>query len=141
MLGMDQLREVVLILLGIGAVLGVVGLAAGLYEVTTARLAFRAVPFRWRIPATPADIQRHGLAIVLNNVTALLVDLLVLGAILLEGHRFDRALAVSYAVVSLAGFASIFLLAFASLQIGRGVRYLARQTPSSITTAPHPPSS
>lgn len=138
---MDQLREVVLVLLGIGAVLSVAGLAAGLYEVTTARLAFRAVPFRWRVPATPADVHRHGLVIVLNNVTVLLVNLLVLGAILLEGHRFDRALAFSYAAVSFAGFAASFLLAFASLQIGRGVRYLASQTSSSITTDPHPPSS
>jgi len=138
---MEQLREVTLILLGIGAVLSLAGLAAGLYEVTTARLAFRAVPFRRRVPATPADIQRNGLTLVLNEVAALLLELLVLGAFLLAGHRFDRALAVSYAVVSLAGFAATFLLALASRQIRRSVQYLARHTPSAITTAPHPPSS
>jgi len=89
-------RRVALILIAIGAVIAVAGLAIGLHGVATGRLANRWVVSLYRsfgrVPATPEDIRRNGFALVLNDFAVLLIDVELLAGLLLPGSRFDRTL-------------------------------------------------
>jgi len=140
---MDQLREVILILVAVGAVLSVTGLALGLYQVRAGRLtmrwlAFLQSPLR-KVPATPEDTRRNGWSVALNGLAVLLLDVMILAGLLLPSARRDAALAISYGVVSLAGFAAVFMAILTAARIRRDVHYLPRKTAALMSSAPGPP--
>ena len=90
---MGPLREAMLTLLAIGAVISLAAIASALHEFRTGRLV--RYPFHRRVPATPEDIRKNGLALVLNDLGVLLADFIVLSGLLLEGARFDLLLGLS----------------------------------------------
>src|SRR5205814_4105363 len=122
---MEQLRQAVMVLLAISAVICLAAIASASYEFRTGRLV--RYPFRRKVPATPEDIRKNGLALVLNELGALLVDLIVLSGLLLEGTRFNPVLGVSYFTVGAAGFAASFLSFFTALHLRGEVRFRERQ--------------
>ena len=124
---MEQLRQVILVLLAVGAVISLAVIASALYEFRTGRLV--RYPFRRKLPATPEDVRKNGLALVLNDLGVLLVDLIALSGLLLEGARYDPVLGVSYLTTGAAGFAAAFLSMFTSLHLRGDVRYQERQKP------------
>ena len=130
---MEQLRQAVMVLLAIGAVICLGGIASALYEIRTSRLV--RYPFRRRVPATPEDIRKNGLVLVLNDLGALLVDFIAVSGLLLEGARFDPVLGVSYLIAGAAGFAASFLTMLASIQLRGDVRYVKRQKAASVPSA------
>jgi hypothetical protein len=141
---MESLRQVTLILVAIGAVVALIGLAAGLYPMTG------RLPFRWvmsvqarfgRMPATADDVRRNGLVLALSDLAGLLLDVLILAALLLQGTHVDRILAIAYAVVSLAGFAAVLMALLTAARISRDVRYLPREAPSSAGSRGREPAS
>src|SRR5207247_3635622 len=131
---MEQLRQVILALLAVAAVISLAGMAGALYEFRTGRLI--RYLFRRKVPATPEDIRKNGLALVLNELGALLVDLIVLSGLLLEGTRFNPVLGVSYFTVGAAGFAASFLSFFTALHLRGEVRFRERQKAVSVPSAP-----
>jgi len=130
---MEQLRQAVLALLAIAAVTSLAAIASALYEFRTGRLI--RYPFRRKVPATAEDIRKNGLALVLTDLGALLVDFIVLSGLLLEGARFDPVLGVSYFAVGAAGFAAVFLSMFTALHLRSEVRYMKRQKGASVPSA------
>src|SRR5207248_5480402 len=119
---MEQLRQAVMVLLAIIAVICLAAIASASYEFRTGRLV--RYPFRRRVPATPEDIRKNGLVLVLNDLGALLVDFIAVSGLLLEGARFDPVLGVSYLIAGAAGFAASFLSMFTSLHLRGEVRYV-----------------
>ena len=140
---MDQVRAFTLTLVAVGAEISVAGLALGLYQVTSGRLVARRLIFLQslsrQIPATPEDTRKNGWAVALNDLAILLLDVMILGGLLLQKVRFDPVFAISYAIVSLAGFAAIFMAIFAAAHVRRQVHYLPGKTSASIWSAPGPP--
>ena len=130
---MEQLRQAVMVLLAISAVICLGAIASASYEFRTGRLV--RYPFRRRVPATAEDIRKNGLALVLNDLGVLLVDFIVVSGVLLEGARFDPVLGVSYLVAGAAGFAASFLTMLASIHLRGDVRYVKRQKAASVPSA------
>jgi hypothetical protein len=130
---MEQLQHAVLVLLAISALVTVAALAVGFYEFRTGRLV--RIPSRRKIPATPDDIRRNGLALVLNDLGVLLTDTIVLSSFLLHDVRFDPLLAVSSIAVGAAGFTAALLSILTSLRIRGEIHYLERSLPGSLPSA------
>jgi hypothetical protein len=125
---MEQLQHIALVALSIGA-LG----AVATYEFRTGRLL--RIPFRRRIPATPDDVRMNGLALFLNDLGALLTQMIILSTLLLPKVRFDSFVAVSYLVVGAAGFTAAFLSMFISFQVRAEVHYRRRARADSVPSA------
>jgi hypothetical protein len=66
----------------------------------------------------------------------LLLNLIALSGLLLEGARYDPVLGVSYLTTGAVGFAAAFLSMFTSLHLRGEVRYVKRQKPASVASAP-----
>jgi hypothetical protein len=75
---MNQLQAIILSFVALGAIVSLIGLSAGLYELVTGRLVPVLTKLRRRVPATDADLRQNAVAIVLNEVAALLMALLAL---------------------------------------------------------------
>jgi hypothetical protein len=123
---MSQLQAIILSFVALGAIVSLIGLSAGLYELVTGRLVPLLTKLRRRVPATDADLRQNAVAIVLNEVAALLMALLALGTLLLEQVRFNAILAGAYLTVSLAGFLAVGASGWASFLIKRKVHMVRR---------------
>ena len=130
---MEQLQHGVLVLLAIGAVVSLAAIAAGFYEFRTGRLL--RFPFRRKIPATPDDVRKNGLALVIDDLGALLMDLVVISILLLPDIRSDSFLAASYLAVGTAGCAAGLLSLFISRHIRGEVDYQERGRPRPAPSA------
>jgi len=123
---MNQLEAIILSFVALGAIVSLIGLSAGLYELVTGRLAPVLTKLRRRVPATEADVRQNAVAIILNEVAALLMALLSLGTLLLEQVRFNAILAGAYLTVSLAGFLAVGASGWAAFLIKRKVLMVRR---------------
>jgi hypothetical protein len=134
----EELRQITLILLAIGAVIDLAAVAGALYEFRTGRLILPRNPLRRRAPATPEDVRKNGLAFVLNDLSVLPVDLEILPALMLPQVPVRPAVAIAYLIVGLAGISAALLLTLISLQIRQEVRYLPRHKAAAVTVDPQP---
>jgi hypothetical protein len=130
---MEQLQHVVLVIVAIGAFLTLAALAAGFYEFTTGRLL--RFPFRRKIPATPDDVRKNGLALVIDDLGTLLMDLVVISILLLPDIRSDPFVAAGYLAVGTAGCAGGLLSLFISRHIRGEVHYQERGRPRPAPSA------
>jgi hypothetical protein len=130
---MEQLQHIALVALAIGALGSLAGLAIATYEFRTGRLL--RIPLRRRIPATPDDVRMNGLALCLNDLGALLTQVIILSTLVLPDVRFDPFVAVSYFAVGAAGFTAVFLSMFISFQVRGQVHYRKRARADSVPSA------
>jgi hypothetical protein len=130
---MERLQHVVLVLLAIGAFMSLTGLAGGLYEFRKGRIL--RVPFRRKVPATPDDVRKNGLALMLNDLGVLLTDLVVLSVILLHDVPFDPYAAIAYFAVGSAGLSASFIAGFTALHIRSDVHFVQRRRAGSVPSA------
>jgi hypothetical protein len=130
---MEQLRHVVLVLLTIGAFITLTGLVAGLYEFRTGRIL--RILFRRKVPATPEDVRKNGLALVLNDLGVLLTDLIILSVVLVYDVPFDPFVEIASVALGLAGFSASFIAAFTALNIKSEVHFVQRRRGGSVPTA------
>jgi uncharacterized membrane protein len=132
---MEELQHVALVLLAIGALVSVTALAAGSYEFRTGRV-FR-FPYRHRrkVPATSEDVRKNGLALVINDLGALLMNMVFLLTLLLYDVRSDSFIAISYFALGAAGFTAGFLCLFISRHIRGEVHYQERGKPRPAPSA------
>ena len=126
---MEELQHVTFVLLAIGALVSLAGLAAGLYEYRTGGLV--RIPFRRKVPATADDVRKNGLALALNDLGVLLTDAIVLSVLLLYHARFGPFEAIGYFAVGAAGFTAVFLTSFTALRMRTDIRYEERTRPDS----------
>ncbi len=131
---MELLRQAVLTLLAVGAVISLAAMTGALYEFRTGRLV--RYPFRRRVPSTPEDIRKNALALVLNDLGTLLFNFIVVSGLLLESVHVDPVLVVTYFAAGAAGIAAVFLSMFIAHHLRREVRFRERQKPLSVPSAP-----
>jgi hypothetical protein len=130
---MEQLQHVLLVGLGIAALITLAALGSGLYEFRTGRLL--RFPFRRWVPATPEDVRKNGLALVLNDLGTLLVDVIVLTGLLVHDVRFDSFVAIGYLAVGAAGFTASLLSMLTALHLRAEVHYQERGRPRPAPSA------
>ena len=130
---MELLRQVLVTVLAIGSVISLAAMTGALYEFRTGRLV--RYPFRRKVPATPEDIRKNGLALVLDNLGTLLFDFIVISGVLLQEAFLDPVLGVSYFAASAAGIAAVFMAMFTAHRLRGEVRYMKRQKPASVPSA------
>ena len=130
---MEQLRHVVLVLLTIGAFITLTGLVAGLYEFRTGRII--RIPFRRKVPATPEDVRKNGLALVLNDLGVLLTDMIILSVVLLYDVPFDPFVEIAYVALGLPGLSASFIAGFTALHIRSEVHFVQRRRAGSFPSA------
>ena len=122
-----------MVLLAISAVICLGGIASALYEIRPGRLV--RYPFRRRVPATPDDIRKNGLVLMLNDLGTLAFDFIVISVLLLQEALLDPVLGVSYFAASAAGIAAVFLAMFTAHHLRGEVRYMKRQKAASVPSA------
>jgi hypothetical protein len=127
---MEELQHVALVLLAIGGLVSVAGLAAASFEYRTGRII--RLPFRRKVPATPDDVRKNGLALLLNDLGVLLIDLIGLSLFLPQGVPFDPFVAIAYFALGLAGFTASFIAAFTALHIRGEVHFVQRRRAGSL---------
>jgi hypothetical protein len=122
------------VLLAVGALASAVALGVGFYEFRTGRLL--RTPFRRKVPSTPEDVRKNGVALVLNELGALLTDAIILSMLLASYEaRPDAFAALSYLAVGGAGFTAVFFSIFTSLKIRGEVHYQERSRAASFPSA------
>src|SRR5437868_12276201 len=107
---MEQLRQAVMVLLAISAVICLAAIASALYEFRTGRLV--RYPFRRKVPATPEDIRKNALALVLNDLGTFLFNFIVVSGLLLQDGHVDPVLLVTYFAAEIVGMAAVSLSMF-----------------------------
>jgi hypothetical protein len=133
---MTQLQVVTLGLVTLAAMVSLVALSIGLYELITGRLTPGLTRLRRRIPATTADIRDNAIGLVLGEVATMLMALLILGNVFVGTGHGDRYLPGVFFAVSLAGFLSAFACALASFLIRRNVRFVNRKAAAPSGPSP-----
>jgi hypothetical protein len=130
---MELLRQVLVTVLAIGAVISLAAMTGALYEFRTGRLV--RYPFRRRVPATPEDIRKNALALVLNDLGTFLFNFIVVSGLLLQDAHVDPVLLVTYFAAEIVGIAAVFLSMFIAHHLRGEVRYMKRQKPASVPSA------
>src|SRR5207302_10112381 len=100
---MELLRQVLVTVLAIGSVISLAAMTGALYEFRTGRLV--RYPFRRKVPATPEDIRKNALALVVNDLGTFLFNFIVVSGLLLQ----DPVLLVTYFAAEIVGMAAVSL--------------------------------
>src|SRR5207244_3234191 len=127
---MELLRQVLVTVLAIGSVISLAAMTGALYEFRTGRLV--RYPFRRKVPATPEDIRKNALALVLNDLGTFLFNFIVVSGLLLQDGHVDPVLLVTYFAAEIVGMAAVSLSMFIAHHLRGEVRYMKRQKPASV---------